>query len=197
MNADIRVGADLQRKKHNHSLQFSKWRAPWKGGMCTYFVAIFQVAWNSLKFDMATLFVLKNASVFFFSRRQKNMDQVVQKSISRHCRISILGELKHCMCVFYTIGGLGGQKGGVDFQERVWSLVSPLVEKRMQGHFLIQKESAWQISVDSEQLEKSQRNRYICLPSMEPFNFSLVWRCLIGFLSPFLIFLEEKMSNNI
>ena len=38
--------------------------------------------------------------------------------------------------------------------------------------FLTQKESACQISADSEQLEKSQRNRYSRLPSTEPFNYN-------------------------
>ena len=36
------------------------------------------------------------------------------------------------------------------------------------------KELACQISVDSEQLEKSQQNGYIRLPSMEPFNYEQV-----------------------
>ena len=79
------------------------------------------------------------------------------------------------MCVFYTIGGGWGGGGGlgrrrgVDFQERVWSLISPLVEKKV--HFLTQKESACQILADSKQLEKLQWNRYIRPPSMEPFNY--------------------------
>ena len=38
------------------------------------------------------------------------------------------------------------------------------------GHFLTQKELACQISVHSEQIEKSQRNRYIHLSSTEPFE---------------------------
>ena len=76
------------------------WRAPWKGGVCTNFVATFQVAQSPLKLGMPTVFVLKT-----------------------------------------------------------------------QGHFLKQKESACPISVDSEQLEKLQRNRYIRLPSTEPFNY--------------------------
>ena len=58
-----------------------------------------------------------------------------------------------------------------DFHERVWRLVSPLVEKKYRQTFLTQKESAWLISVDSEQLEKLQQNRYIRLPSTEPFNY--------------------------
>ena len=38
-------------------------------------------------------------------------------------------------------------------------------------HYLTQKELACQISVDSEQLEKSQQNQYIRLSSTEPFNY--------------------------
>ena len=67
-------------------------------------------------------------------------------------------------------GGGGGRRRGVDFQGHVWSLASPLVEKT-QGHFLTQKESACQISADSEQLEKSQQNRYIRLSYTEPFKY--------------------------
>ena len=80
------------------------------------------------------------------------------------------------MCVFYMcvfLEGEGGGEaeggGGVDFQERVSSLVSPLVKKKTQGHFLTQKESACQISADSERLEKSNHNRYIRLSLTEPF----------------------------
>ena len=48
--------------------------------------------------------------------------------------------------------------GGVDFQECVCrSLVFPLMEK-MQAHYVTEKESACQISPDSEQLEKMLRN---------------------------------------
>ena len=36
---------------------------------------------------------------------------------------------------------------------------------------MTQKGSACQISADSEQLEKSQRNRYLRLPSTEPFIY--------------------------
>ena len=61
-------------------------------------------------------------------------------------------------------GGEGGggvvrrARGGVDFQECVCrSLVFPLMEK-MQAHYVTEKESACQISPDSEQLEKMLRN---------------------------------------
>ena len=57
-----------------------------------------------------------------------------------------------CMCVFYAIGGGGG------------------LSRTCLKSFLTEKESACQISADSEHIEKSQRNRYIHLSSTEPFN---------------------------
>ena len=44
---------------------WNNWRAPWKGGVCTYFAAILQVAPNPLKYGMPTLFVWKNVRLFF------------------------------------------------------------------------------------------------------------------------------------
>ena len=74
------------------------------------------------------------------------------------------------VCVLRHWRGGGGQKGGVDFQEHVWSLVSPLVEKNTGTFFDTKSWPACQISADSEQLEKSQRNRYTRLSLTEPFN---------------------------
>ena len=45
--------------------------APWKTGVSTYFVAIFQLAQNPLKFGMLTLFVSKNVPVVFFQEGRK------------------------------------------------------------------------------------------------------------------------------
>ena len=75
------------------------------------------------------------------------------------------------MCVFYMPleGGGGGAEGGWTFKS-VLKPHFPACGKKTQGHFLTQKESACQISVDSEQLEKSQRNRYLRLLSTELFN---------------------------
>ena len=91
------------------------------GGVCTFFVASFQVARNLLKFGMPTLFVLKNVPVFLFSRRQKNMDQIMRKStpppplppLSLRRSPNIVGfralrTKTLCMCVFYAIGGEAG-----------------------------------------------------------------------------------------
>ena len=65
-----------------------------------------------------------------------------------------------CMCVFYAIGGGGegrrgggGQKGGGGLSRACLKPRFPACEKKTQGHFLTQKESACQISADSEQLE--------------------------------------------
>ena len=66
------------------------------------------------------------------------------------------------VCFTLLVGG-GNSKNMFEASlPRLW-------EKK--GTFLnTQKESACQISADSEQLEKLQRNRYICLSSTEPFN---------------------------
>ena len=66
----------LLEKYNRHSFNTKRvgmpnWRAPWKGGVSTYFVAIFQVARNPLKFGMLTLFVSKNVPVFFFPQAGK------------------------------------------------------------------------------------------------------------------------------
>ena len=153
------------------------WKAPWKGGICTYFVAIFEVAWNPLKFGMPILFVLENGRVFFqegrkiWTKLRENPPPPPPPSLCPSPNIVGFWSLRTktlCMCVFYANGG----GGGVDFQEHVWSLASPLAGKKGKRHFLTQKESACQISVDSEQFEKLQRNRYIRLPSTEPFNYN-------------------------
>ena len=62
---NIPTGLDKGTSKH-------KWVAPCKPAPNDYFVAIFQVAPNRLKFGMSTLFVLKNVPVGFFSLCQIN-----------------------------------------------------------------------------------------------------------------------------
>ena len=49
----------------------SNQRAPSKRGVCTYFIAIVQVAQNPLKFGMPTLFVLRNVHVLFSTQGNK------------------------------------------------------------------------------------------------------------------------------
>ena len=67
------------------------WRAPSKRGVCTYFVAIFQVARNPLKFGMPTLFVLRNVpAVFFFSTSgQRRLQARSWKSLPRSPSITV------------------------------------------------------------------------------------------------------------
>ena len=79
------------------------------------------------------------------------------------------------MCVFYAIGGGGGgggrgQKGGWTFKSEFEASFPHLWKKKPRDIFWHRKESACQSSSDSEQLEKSQQNRYVCLPLTEPFN---------------------------
>ena len=90
----------------------TNWVAPCKPAPSDYFVAIFQVAPNRLKFGMSTLFVLKNVPVFFI----KNADKICGKncvkfntpppsppppspSVSKQCRISIFEAKTLCMCL--------------------------------------------------------------------------------------------------
>ena len=47
--------------------------------------------------------------------------------------------------------------------------VSACLKKKTQGHFFTQKDSAWQISLDSEQLEKSQRIPHMWPVCTDPF----------------------------
>ena len=49
-------------------------------GVCTYFVANFQVAQNPLKLGMPTLFVLNNISGLCIFEQAENMDKIVWKS---------------------------------------------------------------------------------------------------------------------
>ena len=62
-----------------------------------------------------------------------------------------------------------GCEMGVNFQERVWSLVSLLVEKT-QGNFFTEKES-WQILAEFEQLGKLLPNHHFGPASTVPLNY--------------------------
>ena len=119
-------------------------------------------------------FCVKNVPVFSFSRRQKKMDQIARKSPPPLCPSPNIAGFRSlrtktlCMCVFYAIGvggGGGGAEGGWTFKN-VFEASFPRLWKK-HGH----KESACHISVDSEQLEKSQQNRYIRLALTEPFSY--------------------------
>ena len=88
--------------------------APCTLARCDYFVAIFQVAQNRLKFGMSTLFVLKNVC----SRVQKNMDKIAWNStpstlplllsVSKQRRISILENQNTVRVSFTLLEGRGG-----------------------------------------------------------------------------------------
>ena len=146
---------------------------------------------------MPILFVLRNVSVFFFSRRQKNMDQIARKSTPLPLCLSpnivgfrLLRTKTLCSVCFTPLegrgGGGGGQKGGGLSRACLKPRFPACGGKKKPGHFLTQKGSACQISVDSEQLEKSQRNRYIRLSLTEPFKcfspdgFGMVWCASCG-----------------
>ena len=88
---------------------FHNWVAPCKPAPSDYFVAIFQVAHNQLKFGMSTLFVLKNVPVFFF----KNADNYGQNCVEFNTpppppSLSVCA----CACAFHAIGGRLRRGGG-------------------------------------------------------------------------------------
>ena len=127
---------------------------------------------------MSLCFFFKNAETYGQNRVKLNPPPPPPSLfISKQRRISIF-EGQNTVHVSFTLleGDWGGRRWGgggggrVNFQECVWSLASPLVEKKTQGHFLTQKESTCQISADSEQLGKSLRNSHLGLACTEPFN---------------------------
>ena len=113
-----------------------------------------------------------------FSRRQKNMYKIPLPPpppppflcpYPNNVRFRSL--IAKTLCVRLLRYWRGRVKGGWrwTFKNVFEVLFSRLWKKKTQGNFLTWKESARQISADSEQLQKSQRNRYIRLSSMEPF----------------------------
>ena len=116
----------------------SSWKGPCKLATSGDFVAIFQVAQNLLKFAMSTLFVL-NVLGFFFQEGGNLWTKLCENPpppppllcpSPNNVGFQSL-RAKTLLCVFYAIG----RGGGGDFQERVWSLVSPLVEKKKRTFF--------------------------------------------------------------
>ena len=108
---------------------------------------------------------VKKCPRVFFPRRQNNMDKIVRKStppppppppsVSKQRRISILDSqntVRECCTLLQDGGGGGG--GGLS--RTCLKQCFPLWKKK-QGHFFTEKESAWQISADSERLGKSLR----------------------------------------
>ena len=94
------------------------WRAPWKVG--TYFVAIFQVARNPLKWGMTTLFVLKkNVPVFIFQEDRKvwtklreNPPHLSLCPSPNNAGFRSLRTKTLCMCVLTPFPALEGNGGG-------------------------------------------------------------------------------------
>ena len=130
----------------------SNWVAPWKPARCDYFVAIFQVAKNRLKFAMSTLFVLKNARFFFRECRKTwtkhhEIQPPPSLSVSKQRRISIL-DGQNTVRVSFTLleGGRGwgcekgGGGGGGRGLSRTW--LKPCFTacgKKTPGHFFYRK----------------------------------------------------------
>ena len=90
-------------------------------------------------------FCVKRCPCFFF-KKAENMDQIARKSTPPPLPLCLspnivgfrlLRTTTLCMCVFYAIGGGGGGGGRreVDLQERVWSLIYPLVQKKQRDIF--------------------------------------------------------------
>ena len=96
--------------------------------------------------------------------------------VSKQRRISIFEGHKHCACVFYAIGGrLGGRGregggGGVNFQDCVWSLASPLVEKKDRDIFQHKKSRHAKFQPIQSNLENHIRNSHLGPACTEPFN---------------------------
>ena len=96
--------------------------APCKPALCDYFIAIFQLDQNRLKFGMSTHFVLKNVPVFFFKNAEKygqNSDKIASNSTPppphllcpSQRRISILESQNTVRVPFMLLVG-GGWCGG-------------------------------------------------------------------------------------
>ena len=158
--------------------------APCKPALCDYFVAIFQVAQNRLKFGMSTLFVLKN--VCFYLKNAEKYGQNCVKfnpppppllSVSKQRRISIL-ESQNTVRVSCTLlvawwgGGGGGGGGGCEKGGGLSRMcLKPCFPACGEKFFFTEKELACQISADSELLGKSLQNSHIGPTCMEPFNW--------------------------
>ena len=104
----------------------SNWVAPCKLAPNDYFVAIFRVAPNRLKFGMSTLFVLKNVPVVFFFKNAETYGQIqIQPPpppslfVSKQRRISIFEGQNTVHVSFTLLEGDWGGRGGVNFQECV------------------------------------------------------------------------------
>ena len=150
-----------------------------KPALNDYFVAIFQISRNRLKFGISTLCVLKNVPVVLFFKNAETSGRDCVKfnpppplSVSKQRRISIF-EGQNNVHVSFTLlegdwGGGGG--GGGELSRMCLKPCFPACGKKTQGHCLTQKELTCQISADSEQLWKSLWNSHLGLACTKPFN---------------------------
>ena len=139
---------------------------------------------ESTEIRHADSFCVKKCRRFFQAGRKiwtqwrENPPPTLSLSVSKYAGFAYLRAETPCMCVLTLLPQLEGWESegwGLDFHEHVWSLVSPLVEQSVGTVFHI-KELACLISVDSEQLEKSQWNigTYASLPQSPSIDTSIV-----------------------
>ena len=166
------------------------WVAPCMPAQCDSFVPIFQVEiWHVYSFCVKKYpcISLQECRKIWTKLRENPSPPSLCPSPNNVGFWSLRAKTL-CMCFlryWREVGGGGGsgregvaRRGeGVDFQERVWSLVSPLVEKN--GATFTEKESACQISADSEQFEKSPWNHHIGLACTETFNSFPTDKCSV------------------
>ena len=149
--------------------------APCTPALCDYFVAILHVAPNRLKFGMSHSFCVKKCPCVFFHKRGSKASNTFLKvqtflpppfsplppppspsnSIMTHAQC--FGPQRSKFGDGQRAGGGGG--GGLNLTQ--FGPYFSIFLKKIQGHFLTQKESTCQISDDSEQLGKSLRNSHM------------------------------------
>ena len=88
----------IEEEKYRTDKNYNNWRALSKRGVCTYFVAIFQVARNPLKFGMPILFLLKNVPVVFFFEESRKIWTKLHKNPPIVGLLSLRTKTL-CMCV--------------------------------------------------------------------------------------------------
>ena len=113
----------------------NNWVAPCKPAPNDYFIAIFQVASNQLKFGMSTLFVLKYVPVVFFFKNAETYGQNCVKFnpppslfVSKQRRISIF-EGQNTVHVSFTLLEGDWGRGGCEKVEGGWTFKNVFEEK--------------------------------------------------------------------
>ena len=150
------------------AVQTLYWRAPLKRGVCTYFVAIFQVARNPLQFGMLTLFVLKNVPVFSSTDGETRLQTCSWKStpslppnVKHTCTVFWLSriEILHCL----EMDRDGG--GGGDFHT-ILSIFSDIFQNKKSQHAKFQ----W---IPSNFKNRSEIGTYSSLPWSPPIPYPM------------------------